>query len=80
MTVPAPCRALYATLPIAEFILDKKRFLKKKTNEWHITYNVSGKILFLFCHGPYQIPILYLEILWPVIRGGGKVENMCQFF
>ena len=31
------------------------------------------------CHGPYRIPILYLEILLPVIRGGGKVKNMYHF-
>lgn len=31
------------------------------------------------CRGPYRIPILYFEILLPVIRGGGKMKSMYHF-
>lgn len=31
------------------------------------------------CNGPYRIPIFYLEILLPAIRGGGTVISMYHF-
>lgn len=57
---------------------EKKKI--RKQNQWMADpIQCIREDIVPLCHGPYRIPILYFEILLPVIRGGGKVKSMYHF-
>lgn len=84
---PWNCKRWLFLLPVGLYMLRYlwlnlfwiKNILKKE-NQWMARHiQCIREDIVPLCHGPYRITILYLEILLPVIRGGGKVKNTYHF-
>lgn len=56
-----------------------KKIWKKETQWMARHIQCIREDIVPLCRAPYRIPILYLEISLPVIRGGGKVKSAYHF-